>query len=160
MELIIHSKAYGTHKVIYDDEDHYLIKGRKVRILKYNETYYAATSDNTDGKNKVIYLHLLVMGFPKSKVDHIDNNGLNNRKINLRVATHSQNLQNRGKSKNNTSGYKGVFYCKQTCKYRVILRANKKNYEGGRFDDKKKAALKYNELAIIYHNEFAKLNIV
>jgi hypothetical protein len=41
-------------------------------------------------------------------IDHKDNNGLNNREDNLRVASHSQNQQNRGKNKANTSGFKGV----------------------------------------------------
>ncbi len=46
--------------------------------------------------------------WPPNMVDHIDNIGTNNRWANLRLATRSQNLHNRGKNRNNTTGFKGV----------------------------------------------------
>jgi hypothetical protein len=64
---------------------------------------------------KTIALHRFLLGIvdPKIKVDHKDGNGLNNRRSNIRKATHAQNQQNRGKQRNNTSGYKGVTWQQQ-----------------------------------------------
>ena len=60
-------------------------------------------TDNTSGRK---LLHHLLMGC--KGIDHIDGNGLNNHRSNLRVATHSQNMQNRKKWRGK-SKYKGVY---------------------------------------------------
>jgi hypothetical protein len=62
-----------------------------------------------------IYLHRAIMARvmgrkleKQEQVDHIDMNGLNNCRSNLRIATKAENMRNTGKSKRNTSGFKGV----------------------------------------------------
>jgi len=75
-------------------------------------------------------------------IDHIDRNPLNNRKYNIRVATDSQNMMNRGIQKNNTSGITGVCWIKEKCKWKAQIKINRKNINLGyfsNFDDAVKA---------------------
>jgi hypothetical protein len=76
----------------------------------------------------------------------------------LRIATGAENQRNRGKQKNNTSGYKGVHWNKSHGQYHARTIHNGKEISGGYFDSPREAAAKYNELAKIYHGEFAFLN--
>ncbi len=88
--------------------------------------------------------------------DHINGNGLDNRRCNLRPATASQNRCNRGKQSNNTSGYKGV--CWDRKKWRAYIGVNGKRIHLGLFDNIKDAARAYNEAALKYHKEFARFS--
>lgn len=91
-------------------------------------------------------------------VDHIDRDGLNNRRDNLRYATHSQNMANRATMASNTSGYKGVTWRAQRNKWiaKIMLDGHSKYL--GHFDNPTDAAIAYNLAAIRYHGEFAYLN--
>lgn len=158
----INSKRHGQYDVLVDDEDFDRVVKFTWRITKSNLSGVLYASSLRRAGSKVIWfqMHRLIMRNPKSQIDHIDGNGLNNQKSNLRLATCSQNRMNTGKYKNNTTGFKGVFLCKNTNRYRVLIRFNKKQICGGRFDDRNQAAKKYNELALKYHGEFARLNII
>ena len=90
--------------------------------------------------------------------DHINGNTLDNRRINLRICTHQQNMWNKPISKLNKSGYKGVFYIKSSKMYKASLKINNKLIIIGYFYFAKQAAKAYNEIAIKYHGEFANLN--
>jgi hypothetical protein len=90
------------------------------------------------------------------EVDHINHNGLDNRRINLRIATARQNKQNTKIQKSNTSGYKGV--TKDRTKWRAMIRISGKRVHLGMFDDKRDAAIAYNRAAIKYHGDFACIN--
>lgn len=98
------------------------------------------------------------------EVEHRDRNSLNNQRANLRPATRAQNQRNRGKSKNNTSGYKGVSYIKRTPPlrkpYRAQIRVNGTLRYLGFFADAKEAASRYNDEATKEWGEFASLNLV
>lgn len=110
---------------------------------------------------KDIRMHRQVMGEPEGfEVDHKDNNGLNNQKSNLRVATHWQNLANRALQKNNTSGYRGVSWSRQNKKWFAQIYVNSKTISLGFYDDKIDAAKAYNKAAIERYGEFARLNPV
>jgi hypothetical protein len=74
------------------------------------------------------------------RIDHIDGDGLNNTKANLRRVTHAENIANTGKFKNNTSGYKGVTWDKSRGKWHAQVKKDQRNYGLGRFDDKDEAA--------------------
>ena len=92
------------------------------------------------------------------KVDHKNGDTLNNTKDNLRIATHSQNLFNRGKPSSNTSGFKGVSWRKKDKFYEAYITANKKRIRLGCFDNLIAAARAYDKAAIELHGEFAVLN--
>ena len=111
-------------------------------------------------KSGAIYMHQLIakrMGF-ENIPDHIDGNGLDNRRANLRPATHQLNLANRGPQVNNTSGFKGVTYDKARGKWFASIKVQGKRYNLGRFDDKVEAARVYNKAAKKHFGEFAWLN--
>lgn len=98
-----------------------------------------------------LYLHRLIMNCPKSmEVDHINNNPLDNRKTNLRICTHKENLKNMSLSKRNTSGYKGVSWYKRYNKWKVRIVYNGKDIHLGYYDTldeaiqiRKQAEIKY-----------------
>ena len=96
--------------------------------------------------------------WPKEQIDHKNGNRSDNRWCNLREATHTENQLNTDLYKNNTSGYKGVVWSKKACKWQVQIRDNNKSKWLGYYDDETAAAKVYNEAAIKYHGEFARLN--
>ena len=101
-------------------------------------------------------------------IDHINGDGRDNRKANLRFADYSQNSQNRRKisleagkygDKNRySSKYKGVWRDKKSGKWRaqICFRGTKKHL--GYYTDEQQAAKAYDKAARKYHREFAKLN--
>lgn len=106
-------------------------------------------------------MHRFIMQDPVGiEIDHWDGNTLNDRRFNLRRATVDQNRQNRGKSKTNTSGYKGVHFCKSNGKWAAQISVNKKRKGLGYFSTKEEAALAYNSAAVRFHGEFAWLNTI
>lgn len=109
-------------------------------------------------KQTTIYMHRFILDFPVLEVDHINMNKLDNRKENLRLVTDYQNALNRGKHKDNKSGFKGVSWVKRDKKYKAEITVNKKYNYLGLFDTKEEAAQAYNNEAKKYHGEFAKLN--
>lgn len=121
---------------------------------------YAIRSFTSEGKRKYTYLHREVLNFPTGLVDHINMDKLDNRKENLRVCTKAENARNSSKSKNNTSGYKGVYLNKRTNSWMAAIIVNRKQLHLGYFKNKLDAALAYNEAALIHHGEYARLNEV
>jgi hypothetical protein len=107
---------------------------------------------------KVVSLHRLIMGYPSIEVDHINQNKLDNRRANLRLATRSQNEANKPLRKDNTSGYRGVTWDAQHSKWRVQIQWDKKMYRLGRYVDIDEAVRVRDKVAKKLHGEFAWLN--
>lgn len=91
--------------------------------------------------------------------DHKDNDPLNNRRSNLRIANRSQNRMNSRLERTNTSGYRGVYYNKATGRWRSALWVNGHRINIGTYDDPKTAYAAYCEFAKTYHGEFANFGI-
>jgi hypothetical protein len=91
-------------------------------------------------------------------VDHINHDGLDNRRCNLRLATQAENQRNRGKNSNNASGYKGVHWHKLTGKWQAQITVNRKRMQLGVYENIDDAARAYNEAALKFHLGFAVLN--
>ncbi len=89
-------------------------------------------------------------------IDHIDRNKQNNAIANLRLCNNSQNQGNRGKSKNNTSGIKGVTYDKKNGKWQAQIKSEYVNKYLGRFASKQEAAEAYAKAAERVFGEFAR----
>jgi hypothetical protein len=92
--------------------------------------------------------------FPENDIDHISGIKDSNFIKNLRVSTRSQNLFNRGVTKNNTSGYKGVSFDKATNKWMAKARLNGKRYYLGLFVTPEKASEAYQAFSKNNHGEF------
>ena len=143
----------GQHAFV-DLEDFAWINRHKWSAYWNGHKWYAGRTE----KGKAILMHRQIMHAPKgSMIDHIDGNGLNNCKSNLRFCTSHQNNCNRrpgGKS----SQYKGVYFDKRRRKYYAVAQYKSEQIEFGPFDNEIDAARAYDRAAIQYHGEFAYLN--
>ena len=111
-------------------------------------------------RNKTIhYMHREIIGCADGfETDHINGNGLDNRRSNLRQATHSQNGMNKQKSPSGTSKYRGVSLYRPRGKWQSQIKLNGKNRGLGHFKNELDAALAYDSAAQLEHGTFAKLN--
>ena len=126
--------------------------------LKNGHTFYVVRCEwLIKNKQKTISLHreILKPG-PGLQVDHVDGNGLNNRRSNLRIATGGENSRNQRLAKNNISGYKGVRW--EANKWRARIMLNDKLKHLGYFTDPIEAAKAYDKAAVELFGEFARLN--
>jgi hypothetical protein len=143
---------------IIDSDDVHLVDRFNWHAHVKTHTVYAEMKERRKGKRKAIGLHTVIMGGEKSiAVDHIDGCGLNNRRSNLRFATKAENAQNSRLYKTNTSGYKGVIWCKDKAKWRAQIMFNQKNYFLGHFLDPKEAHKKYIEASNKLHGAFGRV---
>lgn len=94
--------------------------------------------------------------WPKGVIDHINGDPSDNRFSNLREATQSQNCANARKSKNNTSGVKGVHWDRVNKKWRATIMHKRRQITIGRFDTIKQAAAAYEAKAAALFGEFAR----
>ncbi len=118
---------------------------------------YAVRHDNTDPNRNFIRLHRLIAGDQKGlEVDHIDGDGRNNRRENLRLATRAQNGRNRRVSKRNTSGFKSVYWCRRAKKWRASIGLSGKTLYLGSFDTPEAAHAAYCEDSARLHGEFGR----
>ena len=130
----------------------------KVKNIKWHRsdlqrsTYYCLSNDP---EWKRIYR--LIMGVTDKNivVDHINHNGLDNRKSNLRICTSGQNTCNCLTSKNNKSGHKGVYWSKERKKWCAQISINNKTKGLGRYDTIEEAIEAREKAAKEYYGEFA-----
>lgn len=90
-------------------------------------------------------------------IDHIDRNKLNNKITNLREVTVSQNGMNRGKTRNNLSGYKGVYRNARDNKFVAQIYVNGNHIYLGYTDTPEEAYELYKEAAQRYHGKFSNI---
>lgn len=110
---------------------------------------------------KKVLLHRFLLNLQKGQQgDHIDGNRLNNRRSNLRVCTHAENMRNCKGRQGVTSVYKGVSLDKKLNKWRADIRLNRKTIYIGVYADEVEAASAYNQAALRYHGAFARVNDV
>ncbi len=114
--------------------------------------------DKSMGK-ELMHRKILSITDRKIHADHIDHNGLNNQKSNLRTCTATENLRNKLSVKNGSSKYKGVYHHKKRNYWVSAIVVNKKSIQKI-FQTELEAALHYNIMALKYFKEFANLNII
>ncbi len=120
------------------------------------DIWYAARTRRTSGT----LLHRVILGARRGQcVDHINGNGLDNRRSNLRLATYTENAQNRRKARGTfSSQYKGVYWCAPTKKWRAQVQPNRTSVYLGQFDTEESAAKAYDAKARELFGAFALLN--
>lgn len=110
-------------------------------------------------KKPKTYMHRIISGAKKGEwVDHRDRNGLNNQKSNLRICSASQNIAGKRMSRNNTSGFKGVGFCKKSGRWHAYIKKNRKFIFLGSFTNPLAAAKSYDAAAIRLNGQFARTN--
>lgn len=155
-----------------DDEDFERLTKYKWFAYFHHGTWYAArcTYDPSHGpemrdKIRITRMHRDILNLVKDDgkiTDHIDGNGLNNQKSNLRITNHSGNVKN-AKARMGRK-YKGVYDRSKWEPTNPLPFAARITYDGhkdvliGRYKTAEEAALAYNEAAKKYHGEFARLN--
>lgn len=118
-----------------------------------------AGRDVSKGGKKTILMHREILNVPKGQqVDHINHDGLDNRKCNLRICTNSQNQHNQRPRVSGSSKYKGVSWRKDVQKWYARIKHNGKLVHLGGYDNEDDAARVYNEKATEYYGEYACLN--
>lgn len=146
---------------LVDDEDFPLVSSRKwhARWDKKMQCFYASAADRLPGgRRTTIEMHRVIMGLALGdgrKVDHVDpGKTLDNRRSNLRIATHGQNMMNKRLRTQNSSGYKGVSAC--FGKWRARVTVDGEQVYLGLFDTPEAAAAARNRVAKDLHGEFAR----
>ena len=145
---------------LVDDEDYDWLSQWKWHALKARNTYYAQRSAPIGGgKYKNLRMHREIMKTPETLyTDHIDGDGLNNQKANLRFCTLQQNQFNRSPERNCSSNFKGVSWKKSGQKWLATITVNKRLKHIGVFTSEIEAAKAYDNVAKEAYGEFARLN--
>ena len=140
--------------------DYYRLKNLNWYLGGNGKEFYAFRNIKIGpGKTKMVSMHRQLMDPPPHLlVDHRNGVSLDNRRSNLRLATQSQNMQNRAKKLNVSSKFIGVCFDKKRGKWKAQIKTGGENIFLGRFDNEEEAARVYNIAAKKYHGEFAKLN--
>lgn len=150
-------------EIILKNKKTVLVNNRDYKKLIKHKWKYCFTQGKeyvyTYSEGKRISMHRYLLN-PNAdqEVDHVNGNGLDNRKKNLRRCSHSQNMMNRKINKNNKSGYKGVCYRARINLYYAYISVNSKTINLGHYKKIKDAALAYNTAAQKFYGKFASIN--
>lgn len=126
--------------------------------VKSHNTFYAYRFFRNRDPDVHISLGRLLLDAPKNRlVDHIDGDGLNNKRSNLRLATVAENLQNRRQRRDAASRFKGVSFSSSRLQWQAEISYGGKTIFLGRFDREEDAYAAYCEAAKKHHGEFARI---
>lgn len=161
----------GKVSIVSDEDYQYLSSfawyAAKDGISFRAQRCYRYIDINGNKKTKTVFIHNSIIesiyGPLESGVyvDHINNDPMDNRRENLRLATRRQNASNVRKTYSKTSSiYKGVSWKKNARKWLAEISPNRQRINLGVFDKEKDAARAYNEAAVKYFGEFARLNVI
>ena len=146
---------------IVDPEDYPRLSKHKWQARRFPRSYYATRCVTIGNRRqKHIWMHRVIMNARDGQfIDHIDHNGLHNRKANLRLASMAQNSWNKRKQRgNHSSKFKGVSWSAREKKWYARIQANGIKIFLGMFTKEIDAAKAYDAAARKYYREFAFLN--
>jgi len=136
-----------------DREDYKLVVPFKWRVKRNGRTNYAIS--DTGGKR--VWMHKIVLQTTE-RVDHKDDDGLNNRRSNLRLLDNTNNIRRKRPNLSGTSKFKGVSRFRD--RWQASIKVNGKSIWIGLFIDERNAALAYDNAAKLYFGEHARINII
>ena len=145
---------------VVDDADYEGLAAYKWHAQREENTFYAkrnATKEEREaGAPSGILMHAWLL---QGRTDHIDGDGLNNQRGNLRLASHRENLQGfQTKRKGCSSRYRGVCRSKESGKWKATIRVSGKNIHLGYHEDESAAAGAYDLAAQQKFGAFAARN--
>ena len=144
---------------LVDDCDYEYLSQFRWHAAKNCRVFYAARGTFRGGKGKSMLMHRVILAAQKGEqVDHIDHDGLNNRRDNLRICTTAQNAANKRKDTGTISLYKGVDWHKGNKAWRARVSLKGKRIEIGHFHREEDAARTYDAKAKELFGQFASLN--
>jgi len=143
-----------------DDQDYPLIIDHKWYAHRIHNIWYAKTHvRKSTGEPTKLSMHQLILNvLPGFEIDHINHDGLDNRKHNLRIVTCQQNQFNQKRHRRNSSRFKGVSWHSRWRRWQARVQFNHKRYHLGYFDNEQDAARAYNKAASRLFGKFACLN--
>lgn len=152
------------HVAVVDDEDYERLTTKRWQALERGNTVHAMRKERVGGRKRTVFMHRMILGAQDGvEVDHIDRNGLNNTRGNLRPCFHQQNSWNRIKGGPKSSVFIGV--CMQGSlarptapRWRASITVNGKQQWLGSFRSQVEAAIVYDNAARIHFGEFAITN--
>lgn len=145
--------TFNTNQEFYFDlEDYDKIKDYCWTEKIEKNGYRRLVSRDANNNNKEIRIHQVILG---SNYDHINRDTFDNRKCNLRKASHSENMKNRSVSKNNSSGITGVYQHSVNKKWCSQIVVDSNTYYLGYFDNKEQAIIARLKAEKEYYGEFA-----
>lgn len=146
--------------MLCDDQDLAELEQHSWCARQQGTNWYALTNVRKKGRKTMISAHRLLLHPPKHlQVDHINHNGLDNRRCNLRVCTRQGNQQNRI-AQIATSEFKGVSWHEHSKKWLARIKVDKRIHHLGMYESELHAARAYDIAAKKHHKEYAYLNNV
>ena len=164
------SKSCGKCNTYFDDGEYMRCVMKNGTSFIFDKNDYVFISEHTWSvargyvrtliHGKSVPLHRLLMKLERwQQVDHINHDRTDNRRINLRVASHAENQRNRGIRSDNTTGFKGVCYVKRDNNYIAYINVDGKRTYLGAFSTAEEAGAAYDRAAEVLHGKFACKNI-
>jgi len=146
---------------IVDEDDYDRLAQYKWCVSRSRNCLYARRSSKYQGKKITLQMHRVVLGLEYNDnliIDHINRNGLDNRKANLRIVSQKINSYNCKMQRHNTSGYRGVAFYKQTGKYASYIKINGIQKHLGFYETPIEAALAHDVASLLAYKENAIIN--
>lgn len=157
MKIKINSKKFGERIILIDKTDWKLVSQYRWHVVNWHGILYAITNVMVDGKQNTIKMHRLILKAPRHlQVDHINKNGLDNRRHNIRLCTASQNRYNQKQRKDSSHPFKGIGRWRK--RWAAFIRKDGKSIRVGVYDTPIEAAKAYDGKARELFGEFAATN--
>ena len=160
VRIPLHSRKYPDLHAAIDEEDYELVSRYRWHpwTRPHINTFYAQANARVDGKWTVIKMHRLILGLDQPAIDHINRNGLDNRRSNLRFALAGENGANSRNRNGCSSQFRGVDWFPRARKWRASISVKGKSQHLGLYADEIEAARAFDRAAIKQWGEFATLN--
>jgi hypothetical protein len=151
--------GYNRFALIDPEDAIAVVQWRWSAAQTSKDCWYARGTRTIDGVKEQTYLHRLLMSPSKDEiVDHIDGNGLDCRRHNMRVGTQQQNTFNRNKRAGSKTPYFGVYQLRNQKSWNARIRQGGQSHYLGYFSTPEEAARAYDKKAYELRGEFARLN--